>query len=190
MNVRVAMCLIFSLVVFTAHSAWGFQESDLNNFFGGHTGSSNTTGDLNSFFGGYAGYSNTTGNSNSFFGYQAGNQNTTGYHNSFFGVSTGFHNIEGLYNSFFGGYAKLYISNSDTDTPLIYGEFDTQYLEINGSMVINDYIQLDLTGGSPPPTDDCNEPAEYGRMKVDEIKSCLYICVIDGWKALKHKTKD
>ena len=57
-------------------------------------------------------------------------------------------------------------------------------------MEINDYIQLDVTGGSAPPDDDCNEPAEYGRMKVDEIKSWLYICGQKGWLALKSKDKD
>jgi flagellar biosynthesis chaperone FliJ len=37
---------------------------------------------------------------------------------------------------------KLYIANSNTSTPLIYGEFDNNLLRINGYMNVTDYISL------------------------------------------------
>jgi len=57
------------------------------------------------------------------------------------------------------------------------------------TLQVNGYVQLALTDGAPPVTD-CDEPSEYGRMLVDPYQSCMYICVADGWKPIKHKTKD
>jgi DUF4097 and DUF4098 domain-containing protein YvlB len=57
-----------------------------------------------------AGYTNATGNGNVFIGYSAG------------------------YNE--AGSNKLYISNSNTSTPLIYGDFSTPALTINGSLTV------------------------------------------------------
>jgi len=57
------------------------------------------------------------------------------------------------------------------------------------TLQVNGYVQLALTDGAPPAAD-CDEPSEYGRMLIDPYKSCMYICVADGWKPIKHKTKD
>ena len=62
-----------------------------------------------------AGYGNQTGERNIFIGYQAGYSNQTGERNVFIGYRAGYSET---------GSDKLYISNSDTTTPLIYGEFD------------------------------------------------------------------
>jgi hypothetical protein len=97
---------------------------------------------------------------------------------------------------------KLYIANSRTSEPLLYGEFDNQYLEINGSMTVDDsvgigtgttppqsalqvigYVQLDLTTDTPPDVD-CDDSLEYGRMKVDASNELLYICVVSGWMSV------
>jgi len=43
------------------------------------------------------------------------------------------------------------------------------------------YMQLDITGGLVPPNLDCDNVAEYGRMKIDEINATLYICTQQGW---------
>jgi hypothetical protein len=43
------------------------------------------------------------------------------------------------------------------------------------------YIQLATTAGNTPSTTDCDENTEYGRMKVDEVNSLLYICTQSGW---------
>jgi hypothetical protein len=132
-----------------------------NSFLGYFAGSGNTTGYNNSFVGYRAGYSNTTGHYNSFLGSEAGYSNTTGYSNSFLGNYAGYSNTRGSYNNFLGRHAgywnitgsgnvflgnaagynetgsnKLYIANSDTTTPLIYGEFDNKILKANGTLII------------------------------------------------------
>lgn len=44
------------------------------------------------------------------------------------------------------------------------------------------YTQLDLTSGTPPSTD-CDQGVERGRMKVDSAAGLLYVCVDSGWAA-------
>ena len=115
-----------------------------NSFIGSNAGQSNTTGFTNSFIGNEAGLSNTTGYENSFIGLFAGGSNTTGYGNTFVGTYTGGFNSTGNGNVFLGygaggpetGSNKLYISNSDTSTPLIYGEFDNKRMTINGNLEV------------------------------------------------------
>ena len=74
-----------------------------------------------------AGYRNTTGASNTIVGHQAGGTNTihskTG--NVFLGYQAGYSDITGN---------KLYIENSNSTTPLIYGDFAADALTINGSL--------------------------------------------------------
>jgi len=69
---------------------------------------SNTSGDLNTGLGSETGYSNQTGSNNIFLGYQAGYSET--------------------------GSNKLYIDSSNTTTPLIYGDFASNALTINGTL--------------------------------------------------------
>jgi hypothetical protein len=132
---------------------------DYNTFLGDAAGYHNTTGDYNSFLGDAAGYSNTTGYENTFLGNSAGVNNTTGYENTFLGEYAGANNTTGRYNTFLGvgaGYSnntgvsntfignrtgyyetgsnKLYIDNSSTTDPLIYGEFDNDIVNINGKL--------------------------------------------------------
>jgi hypothetical protein len=136
-----------------------------NSFLGFDAGALNTTGNANVFVGSGAGYSNTMGFQNSFLGTLAGNSNTTGYFNSFLGYEAGYHNTTGYFNSFLGtaagglnttgsgnvflgfeaglsetGSNKLYIDNCYTGTPctqpLIYGEFDTRSLLLNGNVFV------------------------------------------------------
>lgn len=47
--------------------------------------------------------------------------------------------------------------------------------------IVNGYLQLDVTGGNSPASSDCDSSSEYGRMKVDETNSLLYICMSSGW---------
>ena len=95
-----------------------------NNFIGFRSGGSNTTGSGNTFLGYWTGYNNTTGSDNTFLGYNAGTSNTTGAGNVFLGYNAGYNET---------GSNKLYIDNSDTTTPLIYGEFDNNSVRINGA---------------------------------------------------------
>jgi hypothetical protein len=121
-----------------------------NTFVGIEAGANNTTGYNNTFLGKYAGHSNTEGYYNTFSGCRAGYSNTKGYRNTFLGQDAGYRNTEGNFNTFLGcaagyfnakgagnvfigyqagynetGSNKLYIANSDADTPLIYGDFST-----------------------------------------------------------------
>ena len=132
-------------------------EGSGNTFVGHGAGDDNTTGNENTFLGILAGEYNTTGQRNTCLGYEAGNANTEGSHNTFVGseagewnetgnsnTSVGFHagytNIEGDSNVFLGyeagynetGSHKLYIANSSTTSPLIYGDFNTKKLTVNG----------------------------------------------------------
>jgi hypothetical protein len=127
-----------------------------NTFSGYRAGYSNTTGHDNTFSGNSAGCLNTTGYYNTFLGSGAGSSNTGGYFNTFLGVSAGISNIAGVCNTFLGvdagalnttgsgnvfighkagynetGSNKLYIDNSDTSTPLIYGDFLANHVGIN-----------------------------------------------------------
>ncbi len=57
----------------------------------------------------------------------------------------------------------------------------TEILRIAASGVqVKEYLQLALTSGAPP-TADCDEASERGRMKVYSIAGLLYICVDTGW---------
>ena len=130
-----------------------------NTFVGRRAGVSNTTGYYNTFLGMNAGFSNTEGYENTTLGYDAGLNNTTGNYNTFLGTWAGVSNTTGIENTFVGhnaGYSntagnsnvfigyragynelgsdKLYIDNSDTGNPLIYGEFNNNRLVINGSL--------------------------------------------------------
>ena len=117
-----------------------------NTFNGTEAGLLNTTGYGNTFNGYQAGRSNTTGIDNVFNGYQAGESNTTGRRNLSLGYRAGYNNTTGEYNIFIGyraGYSetnsnKLYIANSSTTTPLIYGEFDNNLLVFNADVEIGD----------------------------------------------------
>ncbi len=126
-----------------------------NNFIGSHSGSSNTTGSYNCFFGGgntttgnsnvAIGWNSLTGNfgnrniiigydagphyipstssDNVMIGYQSGkNSNNNGNKNIFLGYQAGYNET---------GSDKLYIENSSSSTPLIYGDFATDKVGIN-----------------------------------------------------------
>ncbi len=126
-----------------------------NSFYGMQAGTNNTTGEINSFFGGQSGLRNTTGSNNSFFGVNAGWLNTTGSNNTFVGTKSGQRNLEGNNNIFIGyeaGYFetrsnKLYIANSWTNRPLIYGDFALDNNSGRLGISINDpQEKLDVAG--------------------------------------------
>jgi hypothetical protein len=115
-----------------------------NTFLGQSAGYFNTTGNNNTSLGVAAGSNNTTGSANTFLGQSAGYSNTTGYNNTSLGYHAGFNNTTGNDNTFLGynagynetGSNKLYIDNTGTSDPLIYGEFDNNIVNINGKLGI------------------------------------------------------
>ncbi len=116
---------------------------------------------------------------NHFNGYQAGFNNTGGIQNTCVGFQTGYSNTDGNNNVFIGymaGYLetssnKLYISNSNTISPLIYGEFD------RGVATINDVLKLTPISTAP-------SPAEKGMIYFDDTSSQLKYFNGTVWIAL------
>jgi len=126
-----------------------------NTFIGQASGANNTIGKGNSFFGGAAGLMNTEGIENVYVGSSAGRFNKYGYSNTMIGSGAGLENV-GVDNVFIGTNAgrlsetgshnifiglnsgfnevksnRLYIDNTNTATPLIYGELDNNRIGIN-----------------------------------------------------------
>ena len=169
---------------FLGHSAgYSNTEGSSNLFLGNYAGHHNTRGIINVFLGHYAGYSNATASYNTFLGVYAGFSSTKGYYNSFLGYAAGYQKTEGNSNTFVGyqagynnttgssnvflgntaGYSeagsnKLYIDNTSTTSPLIYGDFASNRLTFNGSVNVTG----SLTKGSgsfvqPHPSDPAKE---------------------------------
>jgi len=132
-----------------------------NTFIGRSAGENNVSGESNTFIGSNAGYENSAGWSNTFVGQSAGADSTSGVFNTFVGEFTGSSNTTGGYNTIVGsraglsnetgtgnvflGYAagynetgsnKLHIDNTNTNSPLIYGEFDNDLVGINGKLAV------------------------------------------------------
>jgi hypothetical protein len=120
----------------------GQGSGGTNNTSVGWSAGIKTTGNWNTLVGTAAGYENTTGQSNTFIGYRGGQFNDTGSHNTYLGYMAGYSNLSGSGNLFLGyqagynemGSNKLYIDNSHTSSPLLYGEFDNDILTVNGNL--------------------------------------------------------
>ena len=141
-----ALLFLWSTIVALGQNTWhgsGNQnQGSYNSLFGYYAGfklnsgahynlvlgSSNSpfrnlsSGDGNVFVGHNSGFKTTTGNSNVFIGRNAGYNNFTGSNNIFIGRSAGFSET---------GSNKLYIDNSSTSAPLVYGDFSSNQVGIN-----------------------------------------------------------
>jgi len=121
-------------------SGFLMNGGNYNTYTGYQCTYSNVAGNYNSVFGSGGLYSNTSGSNNTAIGFNAGYSNT-GSGNVFIGYRTGYNET---------GSNKLYIDNSNTTTPLIYGEFDKDYLKFNADSVRvtgDAYIDGNLTVG-------------------------------------------
>ena len=115
-----------------------------NTALGNQSMKANTTGGFNTAIGDDAQLTNTTGSynvstgngtlnsangdGNTAMGYRAGYTNTAGSNNVFIGHKAGYNET---------GSNKLYISNGDTASPLIHGDFSSQEVTINGNLTVN-----------------------------------------------------
>ena len=168
-------------------TTWG----EGNVFVGNQAGESNVTGswnvhigtgagqyadaDDNIFIGFGSGYRTTTGNTNVFLGNQSGTNNLTGGNNVYIGNGAGYINTAGSGNVFIGkgagwneaGSNKLYIDNSNTTTPLIYGDFNTDNLTINGNLsAASTYFRLNTNPGTgTTPTNYCYQGSALSTSK-------------------------
>lgn len=121
-----------------------------NTAVGGNSLRANTTGTGHSAMGFNALYSNTTGVSNVAVGQIASEYNTEGSYNVAIGSGALRNNIIGSSNVAIGygaglnetGSNKLYIANTPTDNPLIYGEFNNSLLRVNGALEVTSSISL------------------------------------------------
>jgi len=84
-------------------------------------------------------YNNVNGTNNTVLGSQAG-YNTTGSGNVFLGYHAGRNET---------GSNKLYIDNSNTASPLLYGDFNTDLLRVNGTLNINNDYSFPVADGGP-----------------------------------------
>ncbi len=149
------------------------NKGSSNILFGSNAGSSNK-GTNGIFMGANAGHNNI-GNDNIFLGYNTGLSNATGTRNLFLGREAGYSNVLGNGNIFLGyqaGYSetnsdRLYIDNSNTANPLVYGRFDTNVLRINGSLQVNNPSS---TGYALPEADG----SSYGLVLASNADGNLY----------------
>ncbi|MEM6317292.1 MAG: tail fiber domain-containing protein [Bacteroidota bacterium] len=105
---------------------------DNNSGFGDFSLVKVTTGGFNTAIGSFSLKSLVSGNTNTAIGANAG-QNAKGDANVFLGYNAG---ISGDYDK------RLYVDVSNTATPLIYGEFDNDLLQINGQLTVTDTTTL------------------------------------------------
>ncbi|MFH2143554.1 MAG: hypothetical protein ABIJ97_14100, partial [Bacteroidota bacterium] len=162
--------------VFIGCGTGALTEADNNTFVGGYCGGGITTGYNNTFVGAWAGGSVTSGNNNTylgfgtgnfvnasgntFVGFESGGSKNSGGNNLFLGSQAGYNNLSGIGNVFIGyqtgynetGNNKLYIDNSIISTPLIYGDFNTDFVKLNAAVCIRDLFSIEkesnLTLGS------------------------------------------
>lgn len=112
-----------------------------NTAIGDQAGFQKRTGNYSIYIGAASGYFDSTGTGNTFIGYQAGDS-TNALGNTFVGYQAGFGNRSGERSVAIGyqaGYyektgGRLYIDNSNTTTPLIYGNFSNDSLVVNGTL--------------------------------------------------------
>ncbi len=142
-------------------NALSLNNADYNTAVGSYSLAASTTGLANTSVGKSASQYNTSGYSNVSLGAFANLYNEEGSSNTMIGADAGrgtaAHNISG--SVFLGhgagfyeaGNNKLYIENSSSSTPLIYGEFDNNILTVNGKLGIgttSPTVQLHITGGT------------------------------------------
>ena len=128
------------------------SDGIFNVFLGYHAGMINDGGDRNIFIGYAAGSSNSDGGNNVCIGNGSGMNNSTGNWNTYLGWNTGLNITTGTSNVFIGAGTgssfntsnKLYIDNSGTSSPLIYGDFSSNFLRFNGYVDINSAGDLAL----------------------------------------------
>ena len=145
--------------VYVGHRA-GYVNKGSNNVVIGDLAGSDEQNYLNPattytysvFVGPSSGYKQQSGTGNTYIGATAGYSNIDGYGNVFIGNQAGQNEL---------GYNKLYISNNNTATPLIYGEFyygDPLYqkVRINGKLEVaqvpigsaTNYLYYDIASGT------------------------------------------
>ena len=144
-----------------------------NNVAIGGSAGSNCTGDRNVLIGVSAGYNQQTGRGSVLIGYLAG-------------YGTALHNKAGCV--IIGNQAgqnentsnKLYIANSNTATPLIYGEFDTWRLAFGNQYAVDKYGQLTHASGQFAAVGDAQDSRFVVRRYVEHTDAAWHVLYPDG----------
>ena len=166
-NIAVGKRALFSSLSDNGNVAIGYKSLEINN-----------GGDFNTAVGSEVMAANTTGWGNDAFGSNTLSKNETGIFNTAIGSQALYYSIDGdrniaigrwagygqlgysVNNCVFIGYSAgynnisdnvLYIENSNSDLPLIYGEFDNDILAVNGKLGIGTKtpdVRLHVLNGS------------------------------------------
>jgi len=148
-----------------------------NSIVGNRAGQSLQQGSFNTFLGLESGLNLNNGEGNTFVGRQTGRLLSGGSHNTLIGHEAGERLQSGSGNILIGRAAgedltnesnRLFIDNNgrNADNALIYGEFDNEILQINGSLGINKSpsfgLNLDVMGDAGiGARSDANGPSEF-----------------------------
>jgi hypothetical protein len=138
------------------NSAMGFQSLYANNTGVKNTASGtralygNDVGSENTAVGYHALMGNVSGNYNTALGVEAGSNASAGNNNVILGYKAGYNIHAASGNVFIGHKAgfyesldnRLYIHNSDTTKPLIFGNFDSKFMAVNANMAIGTHTTL------------------------------------------------
>lgn len=157
----------------------------LNTFVGTGSGTTNSNGRENTFIGVASGFLNVGGHYNTFVGRLAGKLNQWGTNNTYLGHRAGEHN-RGSRNVFIGNDAgkgivntsdKLIISNVETNTPLIYGDFVTKEATINGFLEVTGQLRTGETFVKTmnQPTQENARTINNALQKIKQINGVTYL---------------
>jgi len=157
-----------------------------NNTYLGFRAGQNSSNTSNTMIGGWSGVNHQDGGNNVFVGSFSGSNTNIGSDNVFIGTSTGELCDTCSANVFIGHNVgstsdtsnKLFIDNSNTQNPLIYGEFDSDKIQINGSISIRDALQLIP---QTAPVGSCTTNGELVYGNDDE----LYLCKAGMWSQIQ-----
>jgi hypothetical protein len=178
----------------TYNTAVGYQSMQASNGAGQNTtlgyqaGTVLSTGDNNTFLGYKAGDGINTGSNNTFIGYDAGGTSNTASGSVKIGYMVG-----GADNSS----NTLWIDNSSTATPLIYGIFDDDSLVVNGDLWVTGDFNVVGTGsgvynsGSGITIDGSNNIDLGGALDASTTVSGTdaYPLIIDMVDAASHSSR-
>lgn len=126
----------------TAIGTWALRDNYSgiqNTAIGLHSQLENITGNANVTLGSHTLRSNQSGGGNTVIGYNAGRE-ATGSNNLFLGTNAGYNETNSN---------RLYIENTITSAPLIYGEFDTNFIRINGDFEVEKTTNASATVVTP-----------------------------------------
>lgn len=171
-----------------------------NTFIGYRAGATHVDGNRNTFIGSRAGDFTETGNNNLFVGYQSGVFNISGVNNCFIGMNSGSAHEIGINNTYLGTSSggnlagtnnsnicigsnsgpanlqslsnRLFVDVVPSDDPLIYGEFDNDFIRINGT--------FEVTAGLSNPSD-VNLKNNFEEVDEEEILSKISGLDIQKW---------